>query len=110
MTTRKGLRTQKVEIEMYESGDLPWIHISIQDIEVDEAGNIVSATPKRRFIHRRFDQVFMESVNAVDPVTGLPLACTVAGISELIRQGVIVWMGEEFGTVKDEELNKAMFP
>ncbi len=109
---RKGERVKSINISLNKQGELPWINIFIEGIEVDEDNNIVAVVPDIKQINKRADEIGLMMTEFTDPVTSQTSTVSGFGAQELIRQLCITLINEKLGTVLDKNvgLGKAMYP
>ena len=101
------VRTGIIEIDTRKKKLSPhqWVTGKVQTLEVDdETGEIVSESAREGRITRRLDQVAMTMAHVVDPVTGLTVAISLAGVGIAIEQYIAQWLLEDFDAHYDPEL------
>lgn len=112
MPLRNGERVRDIMIALHKQGELPWITLMLEGIEVNEAGEIVTVNPVKKQVVRRADQIATMLVTVTDPVTSEEVTVSGAGAQEIVRRLAIDLIGEEFGTTYDPTVGgsgKAMY-
>jgi len=93
---KDGLRTGKIEIDTQKIDDVQWIVATIQNVKIESSdGSLVSEHFRDGKIFRKVADVALETVTITDPVTGVTMTLSVAGMGTAIKAMMIKWILED---------------
>lgn len=92
---KTAIRTSNIEIDTTVPDSVQWINANIQYLDVSDDGSIKSISGRMGQLHRRVDLVAAQGTTIVDPVTGMNITISAAGVATAIKQFMINWMLED---------------
>lgn len=92
---KKAIRTSSINIDTIVPGGVQWINADVQRLEIDDSNNITSLSPRQSKLHRRIDEVALETVTITDPITGETSKISVAEIGIAIEAIITKWLVED---------------
>ena len=90
-------RASKIAIEIPKPDSEPWVHITVNKMFLNEAGDIVSNVPMFAYISKPLSQIGMNSYLFADPVTQETLEISGYGLAEAITSYVDKVLKEYYG-------------
>ena len=105
MAHQKAIRTSSINIETQVIHGPKWISANLQQLEIDDVGNVVSTSVRERKLYRRVGDVATETVTVTDPVTQQQVTVSVAGIGGLVKAAMIKWMIEDNNATYDPTID-----
>lgn len=92
------LRTQQIIIEMPRTDSEPWIHITIQRIELGSDGSSeVNVTDRWDQIHKRLSLVALQTEKYFEAVPWEVGFISVFGVADAIKNIATTWIIEKHG-------------
>ena len=98
---RTKLRTQQVIIDMPKEGQDIWLHITLQQVDKDEDGNIVNVSPRNQQIHKTVSGTATEIHTIFDPVLQKDITISGAGIHMALADAILNWTVDDFDGVRE---------
>jgi len=89
---KTAIRTGHIEIDTVKLHGPKWISASLQTLEIDPDGNVLSERMRDKKLYRKVTDVAMQTVTTTDPVTGQAVTVSVAGLGALVKAAMISWM------------------
>ena len=107
---QRGLRSQRIAIDLPTPKGYKWIDIRIQSFEVTPEGAMGSLVDDAERLNRRLDKVALETITVIDPVTQQEVTISVAGLAEAIKWTAYRWLEEEYGVEYDPVTDRMVYP
>ena len=91
------LRAQKITIEIPRRDAEPWVHVTVQRVEMDDDLNELNVVDRWDTFSLRFSEVATNIKTFSDPVLGTGGNISTAGIANALTTAVIQWMMDIHG-------------
>jgi len=91
----EALRTGVIEIDTAKINDAQWIVATIQKLNIDSSGTIVSEKIRDGKVFRKASDVALEVITFTDPVTKQEITMSVAGMATGIKALMVKWILED---------------
>lgn len=92
---KTAIRIDKIEIDVVIPNGVQWVNVTTQRVELGVDNKVTSISPREGQTHRRVDRVALEMIEVVDPVTGLTVNVSVAGLGLAIKGVIKKWLVED---------------
>tara|TARA_R110000851_G_C13102760_1_gene569228 strand:- start:11909 stop:12226 length:318 start_codon:yes stop_codon:yes gene_type:complete len=94
------LRTQHILIEMPRTDSEPFIHVTVQRIELDVNGVEINVVDRFGHVYKPLSTVALEVVKYYEPVPCEADCISVFGIADGIKSIATKWIIEKYGGIE----------
>jgi hypothetical protein len=96
-------RPQQITIDVIKPNTPPMISILIQRLELDENNEILSMCDQSDRVYRNGLKILTETIEFIDPVTGLSGTISIAGVQQILGILANKWTANDFDCETDND-------
>lgn len=93
----RKLRIQKIVIESTVDGNPVWIHVTGQELQYDDNGELSSVIPDSYYAHFTLDSAFKTMFDFHDPVIDKDCSNSGGGIADAVTKSALIVLQEKYG-------------
>ena len=97
------LRSQQIIIDLPRMSSEPWIHITVQRVEMDDNRNIINTIDRWGEIHRQLFSINSEIYDFQDPLAPGDGQISALGLAGAITAAAVAWIVQEYGGDVNEQ-------
>ena len=90
-----AFRPQQITIDAIKPSSPPLISLLIQRLELDENNQILATSDFADRVYRNAFKNLAETIEFIDPITGLSGEVSIAGLNKIIRLWANAWVSED---------------
>jgi len=96
------LRTQQIVIDVPRATSEPWVHLTVQRVELDDNGKELNVVDRWGTANRRLSEIALDTVSYFEPVPGLDAnTMTMFALADAIKSAATDWIIEKYGGTKN---------